>query len=63
MNKKKLILIADDEPAIHESLRLYLNRDVAGVLTGTSVMTQTGSGPSAMLLPLLANQAIWSLLD
>lgn len=31
---------------------------VAGVLTGTSVMTQTGSGPSAMLLPLLATMVM-----
>jgi len=27
MNKKKLILIADDEIGIHESLRLYLTRE------------------------------------
>ena len=27
MNKKKLILIADDEIGIHESLRIYLTRE------------------------------------
>ena len=27
MNKKKLILIADDEIGIHESLRVYLTRE------------------------------------
>ena len=27
MNKKKLILIADDEIGIHESLRMYLTRE------------------------------------
>lgn len=41
MNRKKLILIADDEVAIHESLRLYLNRDgyeVYSVFRGDDVM-------------------------
>ena len=41
MNRKKLILIADDEVGIHESLRLYLNREgyeVYSVFRGTDVM-------------------------
>ncbi len=41
MNHKKLILIADDEVGIHESLRLYLNRDgynVYSVFRGDDVM-------------------------
>ena len=33
MSHKKLILIADDEVAIHDSLRLYLQREgYAGIL-------------------------------
>jgi len=41
VNRKKLILIADDEVGIHESLRLYLNREgyeVYSVFRGTDVM-------------------------
>ena len=41
MNKKKLILIADDEVGIHESLRIYLNREgyeVYSVFRGDDVM-------------------------
>ena len=41
MNRKKLILIADDEVGIHESLRLYLNREgyeVYSVFRGSDVM-------------------------
>ncbi len=41
MNKKKLILIADDEIGIHESLRIYLNREgyeVYSVFRGDDVM-------------------------
>ena len=41
MNKKKLILIADDEIGIHESLRLYLTREgyeVYSVFRGDDVM-------------------------
>ena len=41
MNRKKLILIADDEIGIHESLRLYLTRedyDVYSVFRGDEVM-------------------------
>ena len=41
MSHKKLILIADDEVAIHDSLRLYLQREgyeVYSVFRGTDVM-------------------------
>ena len=41
MNKKKLILIADDEIGIHESLRIYLQREdyeVYSVFRGDDVM-------------------------
>ncbi len=41
MSKKKLILIADDERGIHESLRMYLTRegyDVYSVFKGDDVM-------------------------
>ena len=41
MSKKKLILIADDEIGIHESLRIYLEReeyDVYSVFRGDEVM-------------------------
>ena len=41
MSKKKLILIADDERGIHESLRMYLTREdyeVYSVFKGTDVM-------------------------
>ena len=41
MSKKKMILIADDEKGIHESLRLYLTRedyDVYSVFRGDQVM-------------------------
>ncbi len=41
MNKKKLILIADDEVGIHESLRIYLTREdyeVYSVFRGDDVM-------------------------
>lgn len=41
MNKKKLILIADDEIGIHESLRIYLTREgyeVYSVFRGDDVM-------------------------
>lgn len=41
MNKKKLILIADDEIGIHESLRMYLTREgyeVYSVFRGDDVM-------------------------
>ena len=41
MSKKKLILIADDEIGIHESLRMYLERedyDVYSVFRGDQVM-------------------------
>ena len=41
VGKKKLILIADDEVAIHDSLRLYLQREdyeVYSVFRGTDVM-------------------------
>lgn len=41
MNRKKLILIADDEVGIHESLRLYLTREgyeVYSVFRGSDVM-------------------------
>ena len=41
MNKKKLILIADDEIGIHESLRVYLTREdyeVYSVFRGDDVM-------------------------
>ena len=41
MSKKKLILIADDEKGVHESLRMYLTRedyDVYSVFRGNDVM-------------------------
>lgn len=41
MNKKKLVMIADDEIGIHESLRIYLTRedyDVYSVFRGDDVM-------------------------
>ena len=34
MNKKKLILIADDEIGIHESLRVYLTREGRSAAAG-----------------------------
>lgn len=46
MNKKKLILIADDEIGIHESLRIYLTREdyeVYSVFRGDDVMDAAGA--------------------
>ncbi len=57
MNKKKLILIADDEIGIHESLRLYLTRDgyeVYSVFKGTDVMEAfTRIRPDLVILDIM----------
>ena len=57
MNRKKLILIADDEPGIHESLRLYLNREgyeVYSVFRGSDVMEAfTRMRPDLVILDIM----------
>ena len=57
MNRKKLILIADDEVGIHESLRLYLNRedyDVYSVFRGNDVMEAfTRMRPDLVILDIM----------
>ena len=57
MNKKKLILIADDEVGIHESLRLYLTREgyeVYSVFRGSDVMEAfTRMRPDLVILDIM----------
>lgn len=57
MNRKKLILIADDEVGIHESLRLYLNREgyeVYSVFRGSDVMEAfTRMRPDLVILDIM----------
>ena len=57
MNKKKLILIADDEPGIHESLRMYLRRDgydSYSVYRGSDVMEAfTRLRPDLVILDIM----------
>lgn len=57
MNRKKLILIADDEVGIHESLRLYLNREgyeVYSVFRGDDVMEAfTRMRPDLVILDIM----------
>ncbi|MBR5230771.1 MAG: response regulator transcription factor [Clostridia bacterium] len=57
MNRKKLILIADDEVGIHESLRLYLNREgyeVYSVFRGSDVMEAfTRMRPDLVILDVM----------
>lgn len=57
MNRKKLILIADDEVGIHESLRLYLTREgyeVYSVFRGSDVMEAfTRMRPDLVILDIM----------
>jgi len=57
VNKKKLILIADDEVGIHESLRLYLTREgyeVYSVFRGSDVMEAfTRMRPDLVILDIM----------
>ncbi len=57
MNRKKLILIADDEVGIHESLRLYLTREgyeVYSVFRGSDVMEAfTCMRPDLVILDIM----------
>lgn len=57
MNKKKLILIADDEIGIHESLRVYLTREdyeVYSVFRGDDVMEAfTRMRPDLVILDIM----------
>jgi len=57
MNRKKLILIADDEVGIHESLRLYLHREgyeVYSVFRGSDVMEAfTRMRPDLVILDIM----------
>ena len=57
MLKKKLILIADDEVGIHESLRIYLTREgyeVYSVFRGDDVMEAfTKMRPDLVILDIM----------
>ncbi len=57
MNKKKMILIADDEKGIHESLRMYLTRegyDVYSVFRGNEVMEAFAqTSPDLVILDIM----------